>query len=109
MLSKASGVFVGSRAYMLLHCLPTATMAYYMRVNWEWPAAESLDFIGLRVLMGAVDCTIWDCWSERALFYTAMFRKIKLRGRGENAPLPAALSEQFRCSSGWALLRSADC
>jgi len=39
---------------MLLHWLPTTTIAYYMRGNWEWPAAESLHFIGLSLLIGTV-------------------------------------------------------
>ena len=39
---------------MLLHWLPTTTIAYYMGGKWEWPAAESLHFIGLSMLIGTV-------------------------------------------------------
>jgi hypothetical protein len=133
---------------MLLHWLPTTTIAYYMRGNWEWPAAESLHFIGLSMLIGTVglfDLRLlglgrsislpslhrlvpWGifgycinvftgiCFFTAApdlfmfnpsfqlkvlfmaiagvnvlLFYTTMFRKVKLLGPGENAPLPARI------------------
>jgi hypothetical protein len=133
---------------MLLHWLPTTTIAYYMGGKWEWPAAESLHFIGLSMLVGTVglfDLRLlgvgrsialpslhrlvpWGilgycinvftgiCFFTAApylfmfnpsfqlkvlfmaiagvnvlLFYTTMFRRIKLLGPGENAPLPARI------------------
>jgi hypothetical protein len=131
---------------MLLHWLPTTTVASYMRGNWEWPAAESLHFIGLSMLLGTVglfDLRLlglgrsisisalhrlipWGvlgfvinmltgiCFFTAQpdlfmfnpalqlkvlfiliaglnilVFYTTMFRKVKVLGPGENAPAAA--------------------
>ena len=57
---------------MLLHWLPTTTVAEYMRGNWEWPACESLHFIGLSMLIGTVG--LFD---------------LRLLGLGRSIPLPS--------------------
>jgi hypothetical protein len=128
--------------------LSTTPLAGYMHGRWEWPVAESLHFIGLSMLVGAVglfDLRLlglgrkipisamhrlipWGVagWSINfvtgicfltaegyqymynpafhlkmlsmaiagvnvLVFYTTMFRKVKMLGPGENAPVAARI------------------